>query len=81
MKIQIDDQGNRIGESHPKAKFTDKEIEEMRVLADAGWSYQHIAWVFGSTRQYVGKVVRFEKRSCHAHKLVDSLDRRVGRGA
>ena len=35
--------GYRIGEDHHRAKLTDAQVEEIRVLRDEGWSYGQIS--------------------------------------
>lgn len=45
-EVQVNDQGRRIGESHPRGKFTDKEIDMIRELADEGLTYRQIAAKF-----------------------------------
>lgn len=33
-EVQVNERGRRIGESHPRAKFTDKEIDMIREMAE-----------------------------------------------
>lgn len=53
----------RIGESHPRAKFTDGEIELMRQLHDDGLTLRAIAEKFECSFSYVGEVCRHMARN------------------
>lgn len=50
--------GNRIGDSHPNAKFTDREIELARQLRDDGWKLRDIAAKLEMSISHVSYVVR-----------------------
>ena len=43
MKISRNDRGYRIGQSHPRARYSDHEVELVRDLRDQGWTYSSIA--------------------------------------
>lgn len=67
-EVQVNEQGRRIGETHPRAKFTDHEIDLIRELAEEGMTYREICAKFEipqteGGREYVGKIVRCEKRA------------------
>jgi len=72
--VQVDERGRRIGETHPRAKLTDHEIDLIRELAEDGMTYQEIAAKFdlqdtaGRGRKYIGKIVRCERRAHIAAK-------------
>lgn len=45
--IYTNERGSRIGESHPNAKLTDAEVEQLlRLRETEGWSYGRLAAVF-----------------------------------
>ncbi len=41
--IALNEHGRRIGESHPRAKLLDYEVEQVLALLDAGLSYAEVA--------------------------------------
>lgn len=63
MDVKINELGRRIGDSHPRAKFTDHEIEQMRWLRDQGWTCRAIAVKFDAAFGYVAEVCRCAKRA------------------
>lgn len=73
-EVQIGEYGKRVGESHQRAIFSDKEIEDMRDAYDAretsGESVQQIADRFGCSKRYVFYVCGFERRNARAEKVV-----------
>ena len=42
----VNERGRRIGESHPRARLTDREIDLIRELCEEGLSYRQIAKTF-----------------------------------
>lgn len=44
--VVVNEQGRRIGESHPRARLTEHEIALIRELAEEGVSYKQIAKKF-----------------------------------
>jgi DNA-binding CsgD family transcriptional regulator len=63
LVIQVSEQGVRCGQTHGRAKFTDREIELMRQLGAEGKSSYWIAEKFGATAGYVRKVLRYAIRA------------------
>lgn len=72
--VVVNERGRRIGESHPRAKLTDHEIDLIRDLAEdevdtagkvirKGMSYREIAKKFEMNFKHVGDIVRCEKRA------------------
>ena len=55
--VGVNEEGKRVGESHPGAKLTDRDIDLIRQLHDEGLGYTEIAVKFeiskGSVRDYV----------------------------
>ena len=41
--VAVNERGHRIGEDHPKARYTDGEIAMVHYLRDLGWGYKRIA--------------------------------------
>lgn len=63
--VVVNERGRRIGESHPRARLTDHEIDLIRELAEEGMSYTKIAEKFEGmvSRNSIGEIVRCEKRA------------------
>jgi hypothetical protein len=55
--------GLRSGAAHPKAKHTDQEIDRMREMHEAGWSYAQLAEVFEMSKGGVAKIVKCVRRA------------------
>lgn len=55
--------GLRSGAAHPKAKLTDQEIDRMREMAEAGWSYNQLAAAFEVSKGGVAKIVKCVRRA------------------
>ena len=41
--VAVNDAGLRVGEDHPRARYTDGEVAMVHTLRDDGWSYRAIA--------------------------------------
>lgn len=62
--VCINDRGLRIGESHHKAKLTNKEVDEVRDLHEIlGWGYRKIAREYGVSKSCIAEICRYEKRA------------------
>lgn len=61
--VAINDQGRRVGETHPRAKFTDHEVELMRKLRGAGWSFDRLAAAFECAKATVADICHGRIRS------------------
>lgn len=62
VRILLNDAGRRVGESHPRAKLTDAEIELVHALAGDGMSLAEIGRKMGMSREGVWKVVHGYRR-------------------
>jgi hypothetical protein len=51
------------GQSHPKAKLTDGEVDRIRNLAEAGWSYNQLASAFEVSKGCICKIVLCQRRA------------------
>ena len=75
--VAVNEHGRRIGESHPRAKLTDHEVDLIRELAEQGLTHEQIARKFELSDKpapcasmpkrtvggaYVGRIVRCERR-------------------
>ena len=62
--VCVNDRGLRIGESHPRAKLSDHQIEEIRTLAiEHRVPYRELAKRFSISFGYVWKIVSFKRRN------------------
>ncbi len=63
-RINTNDRGNRIGDSHPRAKLSDEQVEEIRELYDDGfYSYLTLAKRFGVDKWTIRDIVKFRRRN------------------
>jgi hypothetical protein len=62
--IAVDENGLRIGETHPRAKLTDVQVDEMRDLREMkGWTYDQLAEHFSVPYITVQKICTYERRA------------------
>lgn len=50
------------GENHHRAKLTDREVDQLRVLARAGMGYRKLAKMFDMSRSQVRRIVLKRQR-------------------
>ena len=62
--VQVNERGLRIGESHPKAKLTDAEVESLLDDREAGMSLGNLALKWGMSKSGVKAIVDGRNR-CH----------------
>lgn len=55
--------GNRVGQSHHRARFTDHEIDLMRDLRDDGMTMREIAEKFGTSVSTIQGIVSGSRRT------------------
>lgn len=60
--LAVNDLGLRIGESHPRAKLTDHEVDLLLALREEGYSYSWLAVKLDISKAHVGRIVRGEQR-------------------
>ncbi|HCE08102.1 MAG TPA: hypothetical protein DEQ40_05785 [Oxalobacteraceae bacterium] len=61
--IAVDARGHWIGEDHPKAKLTDREVELIRSLREEGWTYQAISDKLETPRSTVQMICQYTRRA------------------
>lgn len=65
--IGVNERGLRVGESHQRAKLTDRDIELFWQLRDVdGWGCKRLAEKFEISHQYAARIFRGERRSQRA---------------
>ena len=61
--IGVDEKGYRVGESHPKAKLSDAQVEQIRSLYEEGFvSYRTLAKWFGVPRTTIAGICSYTRR-------------------
>jgi DNA invertase Pin-like site-specific DNA recombinase len=75
----VNEKGIPLGEAHPTAKLTDREVEEIRDLAEHGIAtYARLAEVYGVSKHTIGRICRFERRACtpvaYRTKMVEEIE-------
>jgi len=61
--VAVNEDGQRVGETHPRARLTDVEIDEMFALHKRGMSAREIARWFGRSKSHVADILRHRKRN------------------
>lgn len=55
---QTNTEGRRIGQDHPRARYSDGEVAMVWLLRDAGWGYRRIAQKLEMPRSTVRAIVQ-----------------------
>lgn len=61
--VAVNDQGRRIGETHPRAKLTDEDVDLMFELHASRVPVAEIARKFEITRRHAGRVLSSQSRN------------------
>ena len=61
MRIVASCRGRRTGESHPAAKLTQRDVDLMRELHEAGAGYTRLAEKFAISRVQVRRIVGYQR--------------------
>lgn len=62
--VAVDENGQRIGETHPNAKLTDAEVEQIRDLHElAKWTYDQLATAYGAPKITIAKICTYQRRA------------------
>ena len=61
--VQINASGLRVGEDHQNAKLTDREVDRIRELHEAGHGYRRLARMFDVGRGTVRDIVKCRRRA------------------
>ena len=69
--IALNENGRRIGESHPRAKLLDHEVDLVLDLLEAGLSYAEVALKFDVSKSCIAHIATGRRRS----QLVDRVVR------
>ena len=60
--VGISEQGSRVGETHPRARLTDHDVDLIRELHEVGLSYREIAIKFNVAKSTVRDIVKCRRR-------------------
>lgn len=60
--VQVNECGQRIGETHPRAKLSDHEVQLLLELRAEGYSLGWLAEKFEISKSHVGRICRGEHR-------------------
>jgi hypothetical protein len=67
--VSVNEKGRRIGEDHPRARFTDHDVELLLRLREEGVSYQRIAEIMECSYDYVRSVCLGRRRGQYASRF------------
>lgn len=56
--VAVNERGLRIGDSHPQARLTNREVDMLLNLRDEGWSYRQLAEKFDISKSAARKICR-----------------------
>jgi hypothetical protein len=68
--ITLNESGRRIGESHPRAKLLDYEVEHVLALLDAGLSYAAVARKFDVSKSCIAHIAAGRRRGQPVARVV-----------
>lgn len=64
--VGVNEKGLRVGEDHPRAKLTNRDVELIRRLHEEGMSYRKIAIKFDVSVMLVCYICTYRRRSSTA---------------
>lgn len=70
LTVALNENGRRIGESHPRAKLLDREVDLVLELLEAGLSYAAAAAKFGVSKSCVAHIATGRRRGQLVERLV-----------
>lgn len=68
--VALNENGNRIGENHPRAKLLDAEIDQVHELAEAGLTLRQIGEKMDMSKGGIWKILNGYRRSQTPARLV-----------
>ncbi len=68
--IALNENGRRIGESHPRAKLLDHEVDQVLALLEAGLSYAEVALKFDVSKSCVAHIATGRRRGQAVERTV-----------
>ncbi len=61
--VTINEYGKRIGESHPNARLSNQQVDEMLDMFESGKPIKEIAKVFSISERHARRICKFESRN------------------
>ena len=71
MTVSVNENGRRIGESHPRARYSDATVDEAHSLVEAGVSRKKVAGLLRIPRSTLGAFVNGRRRCQTAARIYD----------
>jgi hypothetical protein len=68
--IALNENGRRVGESHPRAKLLDHEVDQVLDLLDAGLSYAEVALKFDVSKSCIAHIATGRRRGQAIDRVV-----------
>lgn len=68
--VALNENGNRIGENHPRAKLLDVEVDQVHALREAGFTLRQIGAKMGMSKGGIWKIVHGYRRSQSVARVV-----------
>lgn len=68
--IALNENGRRIGESHPGAKLLDHEVDQVLALLEAGLSYAQVAEKFDVSKSCIAHIATGRRRGQAVGRVV-----------
>lgn len=68
--IALNENGRRVGESHPRAKLLDHEVDQVLDLLEAGLSYAEVAVKFDVSKSCIAHIATGRRRGQAVCRLV-----------
>jgi len=68
--VALNENGNRIGENHPRAKLLDVEIDQVHALRDAGLTLTEIGNKMDMSKGGIWKILNGYRRSQTVVRMV-----------
>jgi hypothetical protein len=60
--VTLNENGRRIGQSHPRAKLLDSEVDQVLELLDSGLSYAQVAAKFDVSKSCIAHIATGRRR-------------------
>lgn len=68
--VALNEHGRRVGESHPRAKLLDNEVDLALALLEGGMSYAQVALKFDVSKSCVAHIATGRRRGQATMRLV-----------
>ncbi len=69
--VALNENGNRIGQHHPRAKLLDSEVDQVLELVESGFSYSQVAEKMQLSKSGVAHIATGRRRCQTPARLVE----------